>query len=179
MRRAYAINTLFASTELQNQIAGIPYAGALYSQKHDQSATTFKNLFRFGTVASDTATRHTASGYSWKMTPNNATNKLRLPGPTEFDTFKAAVNASALVTIKAFVYKDASYNGNAPRLVLVGGIIGGIASDVTDALTVAAGNWEELEVTGTPNEAGVVEYYVDCDGTAGNIFVDDITVTQA
>lgn len=175
-----AWNSNFAtSTELNNQTS-MTYASYFRSHKHDASGTTFKTFYRYGTIQQETTTRHTASGYSWKMTPNNATNKLKLPGPTEYDGFKAAVNSGSLVTITVQVQYDGSYNGNMPRLVLIGGIIGGIASDVTDtAQTSNANNWDQLQVTGTPNEAGVLEFYVDCDGTAGNIYVDDITISQA
>lgn len=169
----FAAATEFASQTSMN-------GGSKFSSgKHDQSATTHKALYRYGTIASDQTTRHTASGYSWKLTPNNASRKLCLPGPFEIDTFKAAVNASSLVTITAYVQKDGSYNGNAPRLVLFGSVIGGITADVIASLTVGANTWELLTVTGTPNEAGVAEYYFDCDGTAGNIYVDDIAITQA
>lgn len=178
--RVYTFNTTFgSSTEASIQTGGNNTQTLFAMHKKDASGTTYDNYYSWGRIASDTTTRHTASGYSWKMTPNNATQKLIMPGPTTFDTFKVAVNASALVTIQAYVYKDATYNGNAPRLVLVGGIIGGIASDVTDSLTVAHSNWELLEVTGTPNEAGTVEFYVDADGTAGSVYVDDFTIQQA
>lgn len=177
---AYLFNTILASsTEVQNQTTFFGPGAKVASQKHDQSSTTYKSFYRFGTIQSDQTTRHTASGYSWKMTPAIAGFKLLLPGPLTLDTFKVAVNASSLVTITAYVQKDGSYNGNAPRLVMVGGIIGGIASDVTASLTVASGNWEQLSVSGTPNEAGVIEYYFDCDGTAGNVYIDDIAITQA
>lgn len=155
------------------------YSSFVRSHKHDQSATDFRSYYRLGTIFSETTTRHTASGYSWKMTPNTANWKLILPGPTRLDTFKAAVNANTAVTVTIWVLKDSSYNGNAPRLVLVGGIIAGIASDVIDSLTVGADTWEQLSVSGTPTETGVVDYYIDCDGTAGSIYVDDISVSQA
>lgn len=175
--KVYAFNTTFASSTevvLTNYVTSF-----LKSQKNDASGTTFKNTYLRGVIREDTTIRNTASGYSWKLTPSSATEKLIIPGPRTWETFKVAVNASTLVTIQVYVYKDSSYNGNAPRLVLVGGIVGGITSDVTDSLTVAHSNWEQLEVTGTPNEAGVVEFYVDCDGTAGNVYVDDISVSQA
>lgn len=175
----YAINTnLLSATEISTPTT-LSHGSFIKSHKNDQSSTTFKNTYRIGTIQSEQTIRHTASGFSWKLTPSSTINKLILPGPTIFDTFKAAVNASSQVTITAYVYKDSSYDGNAPRLVILGGIIGGVASDVTDSLTVAHSNWEQLSVQATPNEAGVIEYYIDCDGTAGNVYVDDIAVTQA
>ena len=172
--------TLASATETTTPSSGGPYGSFARSHKTDGSATTFWQKSSRGTIASTDvdAEQHTATGFAWKMTPAHATRKLVLPGPTVFDTFKAAVNASTLVTIKAWIKKDGAYNGAEPRLVLVGGIVGGIASDVV--ATYSGGTiYQELTVTGTPNEAGVVEWYVDCAGTAGNAFVDDMTVSQA
>lgn len=175
----YAFNTNFASaTPISGLINSNLHSGFLRSQKDGQSSTTFKSTFKDGVILNNTTTRHTASGYSWKMTPTNASYKLILPGPTDYDTFKVAVNANSAVTITGYVQKDGSYNGNAPRLVLVGSLIAGIASDVTYSMTVASGNWEQFSVTATPTEAGVLEFYFDCDGTAGNVYVDDISVSQ-
>jgi len=153
----HSFNTTYAGTnQLTGQTSMTP-PSFLRSQKHDGSLNTTKTFMKYGTVTADQTTRHTASGHSWKMTPNNASNKLRFPGPTEFDTHKAAVGASAAVTITCYVYEDATYNGNRARLVIVGGIIGGIASDVTDTATAASDEaWEQLSVTATPNEAGEV-----------------------
>src|SRR5581483_7142297 len=147
--RIYLFNTTLASTELTTTT--IAFDSFVKSQKHDASATTFKATYKFGTIlAVADSNRDTASGYAWKMTPNTANSKLILPGPTPMDeTFRAAVNASTLVTITARVMKDGSYNGNAPRLVMPGGIIGGIGSDVIASLTVGASTYETLQVTGT------------------------------
>lgn len=148
------------------------------SQKNGGVSTAHKVWGRFGTIESETTIRHTASGYSWKMTPNTAGGKLLFPGPTDAESFKSAVNGSGTVTISCYMYKDSSYNGSAPRLVLLGGTLAGVTATST-ALTVAHSNWENIIVTCTPSEAGVVEFYVDCDGTAGNVYVDDFSVTQA
>ncbi len=177
----YLFNTTLASsTEISTPASSFT---SIQSHKNDGSSTTFKTVQRFGTIQNDTTTRHTASGYSWQMTPNNATNKMNLPGPTTFDTFKVAVNASTLVTITGYVLYDGSYNGNMPRLVVVGGIVGGVGSagtDVTDSATTSnANNWDQLSVSFTPSEAGVVEWFIDGDGTAGSFYFQDVVITQA
>jgi hypothetical protein len=150
------------------------------SHKHDQNSASFLSKSKYRTVTSETTTRHTASGYAWKVTPSSASYKAIIPGPSEhFNNFKRFVGSGQTVTINAWVQKDGSYNGNAPRLVMVGGIVPGIASDVVDSLTVGASTWEELTVSGTASEDGWVEFYLDGDGTAGNFFVDDISYTLA
>ena len=53
-------------------------------------------------------------------------------------------------------------------------------AEKTDSLSVASGNWEQLSiVTDALNRNGVLECYVDCDGTAGDIFIDDWAVSIA
>lgn len=177
--RIYFYNCTLASSSQSNIQTGGSNAQSGHFLHRNGQTTSHKSYFSFGTITSDVTTRHTASGFSWKMTPNNASVKLILPGPTRSDAFRVPVNSGSLVTIKAFVQKDGSYNGNAPRLVMSGGPTQGISSNVIASLSVAAGNWEELTVTGTPTEQGVIEFYVDCDGTAGNVYVDDVTITQA
>jgi hypothetical protein len=145
------------------------------AKKYAQTAGDHRIFMAQGTVTSEAATRHTASGLAWKMTPLIANQKMRLLP----NNFKAAVLANKEVTIGVYVRKNADYAGNAPRLVLLGGILSGIAADVIDTLTVAADNWELLEVSGTPTEDGVLEFYVDCDGVAGAVFVDDFAIVQA
>lgn len=144
-------------------------------KKYQQTAGDHRIFLFEGTIASEVTIRNTASGFSWKMTPTSADKKLRLLPMN----FKLTVLANKEVTINVYVRKDGTYNGNAPRLVLMGGILTGIASDVIDSLTVGVDTWEQLEVKGTPSEDGVLEFYVDCDGTAGNVYVDDFGVSQA
>ena len=175
--RLNLFNTVLASTEVAAN-SSLGTLGYIRSHKNDASAS-FKAWYRYGAIVNETAIRNTASGYSWKLTPNNASNKLVFPGPTPYDTYKVALANGVAVAITAYVYKDSSYAGNAPRLVVVGGIVAGVGSvgsDLIDSLTVAHSNWEQLSVAVTPSEDGVVEFYIDCDGTAGNVYVDDLAV---
>lgn len=176
----YAWNTIMASTT-EVTVGGCD-TNFVRSQNHDQNAALHKIWNRNGTIVNDVTIRHTASGYSWKLTPNSATQKLVAPGPSWYDGFRTAILANNLVTITVWLQKDASYNGNQPRLVIQGGILAGVGSvgaDVTAAMTGGTGAWEQVTVTATPTEAGVIEYYVDCDGTAGNVYMDDIVPSQA
>ncbi len=115
------------------------------------------------------------------MTPVSASNKLIFPA-AGVDNFKAAVNANSQVTITVYVYYDGTYNGNMPRLVVLGGILNGIGSYGVPVTATApssmANTWQQLSVQVTPTEVGVLEFYIDCDGTAGNVYVDDINITQ-
>jgi hypothetical protein len=74
---------------------------------------------------------------------------------------------------------SANYNGAEPRLIRRANPAIGLDSDtVIDTMTAAIGNWEQLTgSTGTPTDDGVVEFYVDCDGTAGHVNVGEFTVS--
>jgi hypothetical protein len=95
------------------------------------------------------------------------------------NSFIRPVSSGATLTPIVYVYEDASYNGNRARLIVKRNDAIGITIDtVLDTATAASdGAWEQL--TGTTIAAtdnGCMEFVIDCDGTAGNLFVDDFTV---
>ncbi len=136
----------------------------------------YHRIFNYsGNIQSEQFVRHTTSGLAWTLVPGHILQKLRFPP----NNFKMTVLANKEVTINAYIRKNGAYNGNAPRLVLVGNVLSGITSDVVDNLSVGADTWEQLEIKGTPTENGVLEFYVDCDGNAGTVIVDDFGVSQA
>jgi hypothetical protein len=171
----YLINSNIAdSTEIGTINYGI--YNAVFSQKHDQTAGNNWAFFSDGNAYSQTTTRHTASGIAWKIIPG--TTRILLY-PIALSIAKIAVNASALVTVKVWAKKDHATNVGA-KLVCRGGQIGGVASDVV-ATKADDTNWEELTITFTPSEDGVVEiegwgYYIS---GASNVYFDDMTITQA
>jgi hypothetical protein len=142
------------------------------SRNHDQTAGYHKSVCFAGVIESEATVRHTASGLAWRLDPSSATDKLQFPGPTSGHGFPVGVKSGQAFTISVWVRKDSSYNGAAPRLVLIGDILAGVAETI-DTLTVGADTWEQLSVTETPSEDGVVQWYVDCSGTAGFAYVDD------
>lgn len=162
--------TLASSTEISNSQNSNGYFVGMTN--YDGTANTHKSLRRAGTIQNDASVYNTAAP-SEKLTPSSASLKL------ESGTKAMDVNASTTYTISVSVRKDAAYNGNQPRLRQRANIGGGIASDVTiDTMSVAVGNWEVLTGTTTAlNYNGVAEFYVDCDGTAGYINVDDWSPT--
>ncbi len=112
------------------------------------------------------------------MTPNNASNKLESSGA--FGGFKVAVANGATVTPTVYVYEDASYNWNRARLIVKRNDALGISADtVLDTATAASdAAWEWLTgTTAAVTDDGTLEFVVDCDGTAGNLFVDSFSVT--
>lgn len=166
--------TLSDATEFSGATAG---AGArARSQKHDATADNHYIWDHLGVIQSEGTVRHTASGIAWKMSPT--TTVAVSNAPLTLSIAKVACAASAQVTFKAFLRR--TNTGLTHKIVCRGGQIGGVASDVSASMTAAADTWEELTLTFTPNEAGVVEIEAQCyGGTTYSGYVDDQTITQA
>lgn len=118
---------------------------------------------------------------SLKMTPVTSLTKLESGAGVPGRGFMIRVLNTEQPTISVKVRKDGTYNGNAPRLILKGNGALGIGTDdvVLDTLSVGADTWETLsgQIPVPVTDDGAVEVVVDCDGTAGNVFVDTLTVS--
>ena len=174
------INTKFNASvsELQNQSFMLSNS-YISSQKHNQSAGTHKTWKREGTLTIEGTTTQ-AGSYSLKMTPINASEKLESSGAN--GGFKVAVANGQTCAPTVYVYEDGSYNGNRARLILKRNDALGVTSDtVLDTATASSdGAWEALTgTTAAVTDNGVLEFVVDCDGTAGNLFVDTFSATVA
>jgi hypothetical protein len=149
----------------------------VFSHKNDNTTDNHWIFTDYGTINAQNTTRHTASGIAWKMAVASSSRDSGYP--LVLNIAKIAVTANNLVTVNAWVKKDHATNVGA-KLVCRGGQIAGVASDVTDTKADDT-DWEELEITFTPTEAGVVEieawaYYV---AGNSNVYVDDVTIAQA
>lgn len=131
----------------------------------------------FGYIASDTTTRHTASGKSWAFYPTNASRNFSYP--LRLNVAQASVEANAEVTVSAWLRRN---NTNLQmRLQVLGGQLAGVTKTSSD-LTAAIDTWQEVTITFTPTEAGVVN--IECiawtdSGTTNIGYIDDLTITQA
>jgi hypothetical protein len=164
---------LRSSAEIVNQ--SLMAIGAyISSQRHDQTAGSHKTWCKTGTVTIETTTYRTASP-SMKLTPTSSTLKLDTAARVPRRGMLYRVSNGGTISPTVYVQKDGTYNGNAPRLILKANHALGVLTDqVLDTLSVGANTWEQLTGTSpTATDDGVFEVVVDCDGTAGNIFVDD------
>jgi hypothetical protein len=168
---------LNATTEVANQSnLGSPFA--IGSQKHDQTAGSHRAWKKFGTITTDSTIFKTASP-SERLTPNDASGKLE--SGTKLVAIENATTKTISVWVRESVVGDGTdYNGNRPRLRYRRSDAAGVTTDGTlDTATASAeGDWEQL--TGTSpaiTDDAVLEFYVDCDGTAGWVNVDDWTVS--
>jgi hypothetical protein len=125
-----------------------------------------------GTLATEATTFRTAAP-SEALTPISASYKLRS------GLRRVLVTTGQTKTVRAYVYVPTAYNGAAPRLVVRQNASQGVATDtVLDTATPSLDAWELLSgVLPTALVDGVFEVFVDCDGTAGSVYVDDWSVT--
>jgi len=168
--------TLASATEIGTQ-ANLSPSAYIGAEKLDNTAGNHKTWKRYGTIAIETTTTHTG-GFSVKMTPNDASFKLESSGA--FGGFKVAVANGATVTPTVYVYEDGSYNGARARLIVKRNDAMGITADtVLDTATAASDlAWEALSgTTAAVTDDGTLEFVVDCNGTAGNLYVDSFSVT--
>lgn len=148
----------------------------IYSEKHDGIADNHQIFTDGGLIRSETTVRHTASGISWAFLPTS-TNRSETY-PLDLSIAKIACSANALVTVKAWMRRTNA--ALTMRLVCKGGQLSGIPNDVVASMSAAADTWEEVTITFTPTEAGVVEITAEAfGGTTHTGYVDDLTITQA
>lgn len=171
LTRILLVNCVLASsTEVSNQTVLSPNS-FIYSQNHDQAGGV-KRWGKYGTSSLDTTTYRTASP-SQTLTPNNASGKL-----ISDDTQPIAIDNGQTATVTVYVYKSAAYNGNQPRLIVRRNDAIGITADTVLATCVGGtGSWIALSgTTAVASADGAFVCYVDCDGTAGTVSVDDWSV---
>ena len=155
-------------------IVGLPQylvrGGVIRFSKHS-AAPIHRTLVREGWRTIDTATYHTSSP-SEKLAPSAyCSTTYRMESTARV----VMVDSAETKTISVWVYKDASYAGSQPRLILKANPALGIDEDtVLDTMSVAVENWEQLSGTTSAASAdGAFEVCVDCDGGAGAVYVDD------
>ena len=145
---------------------------AIKFDKLNSTSGNHRAYKRFGYAGSDQSVYRTASP-SEVLVPNSASGKL----PSGSKKFGVASGNDA--TVSVWVRKSSTYNGAEPRLILKRNIVGGVSSDqVLDTASGATETWLELTAsTPTVTDDCVLEVYVDCDGTAGTVNVDDYSIS--
>ena len=87
-----------------------------------------------------------------------------------------ALDNGQFTTIKVYVRIDSTYNGSSPRLILKSNPSVGILSNIVlNTFNLNTRNAFVLAQANTPSitNDGVLEFYIDCDGTQGFINIDD------
>lgn len=165
-------------TVLESVEFGI-YGGSdarIYSMNLDGGANNHYIYTDYGMIRPQTSVRYTDNGFAWSMSPTN--DYRRDNYPLGFPVGQVAVSANSLVTIKAWMRRNNL--GLTMRLRVKGGQIAGVSNDVIGYITSAADTWEQVIISFTPTESGVVEILAECwGGTTYTGYIDDLTITQA
>ena len=145
-------------------------------QKHEGVALANSTVWPiYGTDALDTVTFRTASP-SEKLTPSGAVAGARFQ--SNWKSF--AVGSGQSLTVSVYVNKSGLYTGSAPRLRVMENAAAGIVEATVATLVGSAGSWIQLQGTiGPVTEDCWLTVYVDCDGSAGQVNVDDYTSSVA
>ena len=146
------------------------YADEIPTEVSFTNGNDHRKYTGIGNVLSDESVRHTDSGLSWKFSPTVDTDSNM---PLREVIGKFLCKASIQVTISAWFRR--TNTGVTAKLVCKGGQISGVESDVTDSMSAAADTWEQLSVTFTPTQTGVVEIEAQVyGGTTYSVYVDDV-----
>lgn len=145
--------------------------------KYNQTADDHRNYFddtSNSTILSATDQRHTASDISWKFSPKTAT--ITEYRPLAMSIARVACNSGEARTVTIWARRNNT--ALSMRLKVKGGQLAGVASDVTDDISGAADTWDQLSVTFTPSEAGVIDVTVEAwGGVTHSGWFDDLEVT--
>jgi hypothetical protein len=134
-----------------------------------------------GNIVSQIATRHTEAGMAWQLNPTNI--KRDSFYPLRLSVAKIAVVANKAVTVKAWM-KLSNISDILGALVVRGGQLAGVSSDVVANASIADQDWHEVTLADfTPTEDGVIE--VECwawwvaNLADESVYIDDMTISQA
>jgi hypothetical protein len=145
-------------------------------QKYGGTANDHRLFFDYGTIQTDTTTRHTASGVSWKVSPTDATF-CEAAFPLRLHLANIACASGTQVTVTCYVQR--SNTGLTIGIGVDKNQLAGVSATTVTA-SGSASTWEQLTLTFTPSEAGVIELYgFAYGGSTYNGWFDDLTITQA
>jgi len=152
---------------------------------YNNTANDHRLYFYGALVTSETSIRNTASGIAWKMQINNTDyDNYRHPtkNPVRWKIAETAVNASAQVTVTAYVRRSNTDFGIKLAVLARDNYHLGVTSDTSVTASGSVDTWEQITLNFTPNAAGVAT--IRClFGAVGNTayagYIDDIAITQA
>jgi hypothetical protein len=151
----------------------------LVSENHNKTSNYKLIWAKNGQIESNT-TPVVSGTRSIRLTPNNAIEKLK------YVFAKSAVASGTSPIISVYVRKSVAgdgtaYNGNQPRLITKRNTLIGLNTDTVLATATNDANGAWLKISGvlpTVTQNGIVEIYIDCDGTTGWIHIDDFSISQ-
>lgn len=167
---------LASATEISNRDEAVCGGSFVAYQKHEDVVGAHSVVYpTLGTVALDTVTFRTASP-SERLTPTGSVAGFRLLSTSK----GVAVPSGQSATVSVFVNKSASYSGSSPRLRVAANPAAGVNEATVATHAGGPSTWVQLQGTvGPVTEDCWLEFFVDCDGSAGQVNADDYTSSVA
>lgn len=116
-----------------------------------------------GGAGTDNSVTRSGSGESWYIQPMQQSSFTGSDNAVALDyqePFRVYVEANRTLTFKAWVMRTHPTEVDC-RLRIQGGRLDGIANDVTSGASASANVWEQISISATPTESGVVEIYFE------------------
>jgi hypothetical protein len=162
-----AVEFVHSMNDNDNQIVSI---------NHDDTSGFMYIFTDGGVIQNSTTVRHADSGFSWSLSPTDTNRSSSYPLTLKVATI--AVSADSPVTVKGWARKNTSSTLQM-GLMIRGGQIAGVPSDISSYMTDVADTWEQVTLSFTPTESGVVEVLAACYGdTSFTGYVDDLSISQ-
>ena len=171
-------NCAFNNIPIQNGLAGLYQPNASKTtgwayMNYNQTSGYHVTYYANGSRMIDTSI-HNDNYVSERLTPTSRTEKLK--SASKF----VALNNGDTTFISVFIRKSTlasdgeAYNGNHPRLILKRNVSVGVYDDIVLGEYTGTSELFQPIINTTPTviDDGVLEFYVDCDGTQGWINVD-------
>lgn len=178
-----AINTLVYNCLFEDanefSLSDIANISVLWSYNHDQVTDNHWGFTFRGTVNWQTSVKQGSDPGAWRVVFSNAADSRTEQVPIRFQIAQIAVEANKQVTVKAWVKKDNATTVGC-KIMVEGSTF--TLPGITETSATAANNtnWQELTITFTPTQEGVVPIWFESFYISGNsnTYVGSITVTQ-
>ena len=148
--------------------AGVIYNPVISIDGLDGNAATKISYYRYGTTEADTADAQ--DGTCVKISPDSSKGNDAVLCH-EVPIGNLAFPASTLVTVTLNIKKSADYDGNTPVIHILdnGKVV------ATTTCTGISTSYQEFTIQYTSSVNEVLHLTISCDGSAGSIFVDEVT----
>jgi len=114
--------------------------------------------------------------YSWKLSPTASSTYVNSLNPMQISLGKVKLKAGNNEVSAQLRRTNTGITG---KLIIIGGQVPGIASDVTDSITAAADTWEKLVLSVAPTYDCEVEVLVQAyGGTTYSVYACDLQVKR-
>lgn len=174
--RNFLFNASFNESTFVSIGTSTNYMGQkLFSHNHGNVSGVHKTYMAHGVIATDLSQVEKGSGPAWKISVTSAiasaTYPVQLGTIGGHEGIKIACKANLLCTVSLRVRRDDT--GLTLKMVVPGGQLAGVPSDIVVTAAGSANTYETLTTTFTPTEDGVIDVLVQAyGGTTFNAWVD-------